>query len=189
MLAKYIDQIREKSGFDKLEKREKLIILVGVCFLCCFIILQFGITPYLDARSRLDSAITKKKADLVELQLLQQEYRALQAEAGGIKEQLKKRSPNFSLFSFLDNQASESEIKDFISYMKPSTSEGEGDLQESLVEMKLQKIALEQLVAYLQRIESPENVVSIKRISIQESGSDKGALEVILQIVTFTDNG
>jgi general secretion pathway protein M len=55
--------------------------------------------------------------------------------------------------------------------------------------MKLQEIGLKQLVDFLQRIESPENVVSIKRISVQESGKQENSLDVIMQIVTFVDNG
>jgi len=189
MVGKYFSKLREKSGFDKLEQREKITVLVGIGFLVCFVILQFGIMPYIDASSNLDKSINKRKEDLVELQLLQQEFRNLTKEAGGIRDQLGKRAPNFSLFTFLDSQAATAEIKEFISYMKPSTSGAEGDdLQESLVEMKLQKVSLEQLVKYLQLIESPENVVSIKRISVQESGNDKGLLEVIMQIVTFVDN-
>ncbi len=70
-----------------------------------------------------------------------------------------------------------------------ATVEGDEDLQESIVEMKLQQISLKQLVDFLKLIESPEKVVSVKRISIQESGKEKGLLEVILQIVTFVNNG
>jgi hypothetical protein len=189
MIEQYILKYRERSGFDKLERRERLMILFGLFFLVGFFILQFGVGPYLEAGRKLDASIANREADITELQVLQQEYRDLQAEAGGIKEQLTKRAPDFSLFSFLDKQAAAAGVKEFIGYMKPSTSEGDGDLLESLVEMKLQQITLEKLVGFLQLIESPENVVSIKRISIQESGKEKGLLEVIIQIVTFVNNG
>ncbi len=188
MISQYVTIIREKSGFDKLEKREKLTIIIGVCFIVCFLILQFAITPYIDARNRVEKSISKRKSDLVELQMLQQEYRSLRAETGGIKKQLSKRAANFSLFTFLDTQAAETDIKELISYMKPATSEGEGDLLESSVEMKLQRISLQQLVDYLKRIESSENVVSVERISIQESSKENGGLEVIMQVVTFITN-
>ncbi len=189
MIGKYMQQLISKSGFEKLEQREKIIVLSGIGFLVCFLILQFGITPFYEASKKLDSSIIKRKQDIVELQLLQEEYRSLKSEAGSIREQISERAANFTLFSFLDSQAATAEIKDYIAYMKPSVTEGEGDLQESLVEMKLQKISLNQLIDYLKLIESPKNVVAIKRISIQESGSDKGLLEVILQIVTFVDSG
>lgn len=188
--AGLIDRLREKSGFDKLEPRERLVIGGGIAILVCFVFLQFVLAPYLTASKNLDRSLANRKADIVELKLLQQEYRNLQEQAGGIRKQLETRPPNFSLFSFLDNQASAAAVKDFISYMKPSTAENsDGDLIESLVEMKLQEIGLKQLVDFLQRIESPENVVSIKRISVQESGKQENSLDVIMQIVTFVDNG
>jgi len=190
MPAKLTEKLREKSGFDRLEPRERLVIYGGLAILICFVFLQFIFAPYLAASKKLDRSLINRKADIVELKLLQQEYRNLQEQAGGIRKQLETRPPNFSLFSYLDGQASAAAVKDFISYMKPSTSENsQGDLVESLVEMKLQEIGLKQLVDFLQRIESPENVVSIKRISIQESGQQENSLDVIMQIVTFVDNG
>jgi general secretion pathway protein M len=188
--ARLTERLREKSGFDNLEPRERLVIYGGIVILLCFVFLQLVITPYVTASKNLDRSLANRRADIVELKLLQQEYHNLQEQAGGIRKQLETRTPNFSLFSFLDNQASAAAVKDFISYMKPSSVENsEGDLLESLVEMKLQEIGLKQLVDFLQRIESPENVVSIKRMSVQESGKQENSLDVIIQIVTFVDNG
>ena len=174
-----------KSGFDKLKRREKITIIAGGIFVICFLLLQFVFSPYLQSSRKLDSSIAKKKQERVELQLLQQEYRSLKNETGGIRDQLAKRPANFSLFSFLDARARDAGIKDYINYMKPSLSEGEDDLQESTVEMKLIGISLEQIVEYLKVIESPQNLVSVKRISIQESSKDAGLLEVVMQVVTF----
>jgi hypothetical protein len=44
---------------------------------------------------------------------------------------------------------------------------------------------LEALVGFLRLIESEQNVVFIRRISIQESGNEPGYLDSILQVVTF----
>lgn len=189
MVGRYFVELQKRSGFEKLEQREKVIIVLGISIFIGFVLLQFGVGPYLKASGSLDRALVKNRSDIVELQLLQQEYQNLQAEAGGIREQLKKRAVNFSLFSFLDKQASEAEVKNFISYMKPSTSERrDGELIESSVEMKLQEISLRQFVDFLKRIESPENVVSIQRISIQESGKVAGGLDIIIRIMTFVEN-
>lgn len=186
-MTKYIAELKDKSGFEKLDKREKLIVAIGIGFLLLFVILQFGISPYITAREKLDRSINRKQAELVELKALQQEYQNLKEQAGGIKEKLREREANFSLFSFLDAQATAAGIKELISYMKPSVIETDGELQESVVEMKLQQISLKQLVEFLKGIESPEKSVFVKRLSIQESGKEQGLLEVIMQIVTFVN--
>jgi hypothetical protein len=69
--------------------------------------------------------------------------------------------------------------------MKPSISTGSGLYKESLVEMKLEAITLQQLIGYLYRIESPDDAVSIKRISIDENKRKSGSLDAILQVLTF----
>lgn len=190
MIKEFVKKIRIQSGFNRLEQREKRIVFLGIFILACFVILQFGVGPYLDSSRKLDRALTNRHADIVELKLLQQNYRELQAEAGGIKEKINTRDPRFSLFSFLDGQASAAEVKDFISYMKPSTSETrESELLKSVVELKLQEVSLSRLVTFLEGIESSENVVFIQRMSIQENSQNEGLLDVILQIATFVEKG
>jgi len=113
----------------------------------------------------------------------------LRKQEGGIKEKLAVREPNFSLFTFLDVQAQRADIKRLIQYMKPTVIEKDGERNESVVEMKIEKIDLANLVQYLGLIESEEKVVSIKRLSIQSGRDDAGYLDVVLQMVTFMNKG
>ena len=53
--------------------------------------------------------------------------------------------------------------------------------------MKMQETTLEGLVRFLKMVESTENVVSLRRISIQESSKADGYLDVTMQIVTFVE--
>ena len=69
--------------------------------------------------------------------------------------------------------------------MKPSSEEGEGDLREFMVEMKLQGVGLKQLVEFLLAIESEKDVVSVKRIAIQKNGTEGGRLDAVLQVATY----
>ena len=68
-----------------------------------------------------------------------------------------------------------------------SASTGTGPFKESLVEMKLERITLGQMVGYLKLIESPDKLVSIKRISIQSNKKETQFLDAILQVLTFTN--
>ncbi len=69
--------------------------------------------------------------------------------------------------------------------MKPSISSGTGPYKESMVEMKLEAITLRQLVGYLYRIESPDDLINIKRISISQNKKEQGYLDAIIQVLTF----
>jgi type II secretory pathway component PulM len=175
--------IQAQAGFDRLEPRERMFVRIGVVFLACFFLLQFVISPYLDARQRLARSLAVKKADLEKIVQLQKEYRRLRP-AGGADFRPVGQTAGFSLFSFVEEQAVHAKIKQQILSMKPTTAETDdhAHVQESIVEMKLQKITLGQLVGFLRLIESPQKEVMVRHISIQESGETY--LDVIMQIVT-----
>jgi type II secretory pathway component PulM len=188
-LSSYLDlqTLREKSGFDQLESRQKILLLGVAVFLLLFLVYQVFISPYFDSRTRLLNSVHHRQEDLQQIKKLRQDYLLVKKEEGGIRDRLAKRARDFALFSFVDKKAEQAQVKDKIKYMKPSVSESEGSLQESLVEMKLQETTLAGLVNFLKLVESSENVVSIRRLSIQESGKAGGYIDVTMQIVTFVE--
>jgi len=183
-----LKSIWQKSGIEKLSSRERLVLFGGVGFVFCFAVLQLVIIPVFDARSNLEKSIARKKQELIEIRMLQQEYYTLKSEAGTIQARINQRGAGFTLFTFLDQQANEANVKKQIMYMKPSTVTGD-ELNEAMVEMKLQQITLTDLVGFLRLVESEKNIVFIRRFSIQESGDKQGYFDLILQIVTFEKKG
>jgi general secretion pathway protein M len=169
----------------KLAKREKYLVSIAVCAIAVFLLFQFLIFPFFEERKRIQRGIRAKEAGLKEITRLGAEYRVHKKGFQGIDQILAKRSKGFTLFSFLEKAAGETELKGHIKYMKPSSSVGTGPYKESMVEMKLDGITLNQLVGYLYLIESPENIINIKRISIKENRKESGYLDVILQVLTF----
>lgn len=158
----------------------------GVIFIVCFLFFQFMIVPFFEAKENITKSIKKKEAELIKIQELSKEYRELKTDEGNIQERLDKRDTNFTLFTFLDEQAGRAGVKKQIQYMKPSVMEGKDQYNESIVELRLERITLKALVDFLLLIESKDNVVFIKRMSIQENGDGVEFLDSILQLVTFT---
>ncbi|HEB70452.1 MAG TPA: hypothetical protein ENI88_12670 [Desulfobulbus sp.] len=172
-----------------LSKRDTTALTIGAGLLLLFIMVQFVVFPLVDKRKRLRKTIASRRIAVQEMRDMQTQYGQLNRQSHGLEKQLAQRAPDFSLFSFLEKMATESKIKDHITYMKPSTVTGEGNLRQVMVEMKLQVIGLQQLVTFLKRIESPQNVVTIKRISIQENRKIKGTLDVIMQVISIDQQG
>ena len=183
-MKQILQSIRGKIRFQQLEQREKIVLGIGVAFLLCFFLVQVVVFPYLDTRKRLTRSLADKTSNLTRIIQLQKEYLRLKNEAGETNNRLSERAPEFTLFSFIEEQATTAKVKQQIQYMKPSTSDKDGVEQESAVEMKLQQVSLAQLVDFLKLLESSENLVFIRHISIQESGANERLLDVILQVVT-----
>jgi general secretion pathway protein M len=178
-------RLRERLGIESLTTRERWVLSCGLVFILCFVVFQTVVVPFFEARSNLALSIERKKQELVKIKELQQEYRALKMAESDVQAKITVREPGFALFTFIDRQAEKAKVKKQISYIKPSTGSAEQALHETSVEMKLQQITLESLVNFLLLIESPKDVVFIRRISIQENGTGLGYLDAILQIVTF----
>ncbi|HBI16155.1 MAG TPA: hypothetical protein DDY20_11680 [Desulfobulbaceae bacterium] len=173
----------------KISKRDRLVLAIGGTFVLLFLVLQFGILPLLDGRDRLKKGLEAREKALVEMRDLQTRYRELHGKANALQEQLGGRETGFSLFSFLEQMAAQSEVKKNIAYMKPSeTADDKGPFKEVLVEIKLQDISLKQLVDFLQLIEAPDKIVALKRISVQEGKKETGTLDVIMQVVSIDRN-
>lgn len=169
----------------KLAKREKILVGIAGGLAVLFLVLQFLVFPLMDKMDGLRSGVAAKQTALREMKSLRAEYLSSRQGLQNVEEYLAKRPKGFTLFPFLEGAAAGAAIKANIKYMKPSETGGGDTRRESQVEMKLEKVTLQQLVDFLRRIESPQNVVSVRRITVQDSKSMPNYLDVILQVVTF----
>ncbi len=170
-----------------LSQREKIMVTgCGVCVVI-FLFLYFFLLPLMDSRSRLSTRVEQQAVHIKEMEVWQAEYRSLSTQNQSLQTMFNNRNPGFSLFSFLEMHAAQSRVKDHIVYMKPSELRGSEAVSQSQVEMKLQSIDLKRLVRFLELVESPENLVGIKRLSIQRNSKETGTLDVVMQIVSIDD--
>lgn len=168
----------------QLAKREKYLVSSAGCVLFLLIVFHFLINPLFEKKDLLKKEVNRKQAALDQIVQMSAEYKALKKGDHGIHKILGERNKGFTLFSFLEQEAAKSDVKDRIKYMKPSISQGSGQYKESMVEMKLEGITLKQLVAYLYRIESQENAIGIKRISVKENKKESGYIDAVLNVLT-----
>lgn len=169
----------------KLTKREKYAIyaLSGVILL--FILIQFIVFPSIDKRKRLKRTLQVKEDALLEMIALKSDYNAIEQRTNLAKVRFENRQKGFTLFSFLDTLTGKARIKEYVTYMKPSTTvTKDNSYKISQVEMKLKGLTLEQLTTYLHMIETSKNMVYIKRLSISKTGEQESFVDVVLQVET-----
>jgi len=171
----------------QLAKREKYLVTLAVIVIVLGAVIQFVVTPFLEKKELYDKNVATKQNNLQQMVALREEYLLLEQDSDVLTQRLARRPKNFTLFSFLEKAAGDAGVKSNIKSMKPSASVGKGPFKESLVEMKLERVTLGQMVGYLKLIESPENLVNIKRISIQSNKKETQFLDVVLQVLTFTE--
>jgi general secretion pathway protein M len=168
----------------QLNQREKIAVGIGAGALFLFILFQFIIFPLTDGRDNLTKRLSSREKAVTEMRVMRERYQKFTEQSGSLASQLAQREPGFSLFSFLEKGAADSDVKDQIAYMKPSDSVESDQIKQSQVEMKLQAVSLQQLIMFLEQVESPEQLVGIDRITIQDNTAEEGTLDVTLQMAS-----
>ena len=168
----------------KLARREKIIVYGGACLLGLFLLLNLVVFPVFSSRTKLRRSIQVGRERIKELMLLGSEYETLKGNSGDIGKALSGRGRGFTLFSLLEKMATKAGLKDSIKYIKPSTSQAKGKYKISSVEMQFEGITMRQLLDYLYRIEDPENIIKVKRLSVKQHKDKSGYVDATLQIST-----
>ena len=175
--------LKSLSKIKKLNKRERYIIYAAVGILAVLGIHQFIITPFFENKSRMQRALQRKQEMIVEMKQWQSDYRAINQTAQVSKKRFARRTKGFELYSFLNKMAGKTGIKDRITSMKPTkTAQKNSEYRLSRVDMKLDSIGLEQLVNYLYEVETSENIVEIKKLTINKKDKKKGLISVVMQV-------
>ena len=170
----------------KLTKREKYSVyaLSGAIFI--FIVIQFIVFPSIDKRKRLKRELQVKTNALSEVTALKSDYGEIEKRTRASSARFANRTKGFTLFSFLDRLTGEAGIKEYVTYMKPSTTvQKNSPYKISQVEMKIQGLTLQQLTTYLYMVETSKNMVHVKRLSIVKAGKSEGFIDAVLQVETI----
>ena len=169
----------------KLARREKYSLYALSAVICLFVVFQFLVFPSLDKRERLKRTLQAKTDILEKMTALQSEYNTIKKRTELSKSRFEKRDAGFTLFSFLDKLTGKAGIKNHVTYMKPSTSvQKNSPFKISQVEMKLQSLTLQQLTSYLHMVETSNNMVNIKGLSISKTGKQEDLIDAVLQVET-----
>ncbi len=169
-----------------LQRREKIIVAVAGTLLVILLLLELIIFPIVDRRAMLSKRIVQRTQALAEIKQLANDYRGLTSGTVSNEARLKNRTKSFTLFSFLDTLAGKSGIKQNIIYMKPSSSNLKGSPYSlSMVEMKINNLTMEQLVNFLHGVETSQDMIWVKRVSLAKGEKEGQLIDAVLQVETF----
>jgi general secretion pathway protein M len=169
-----------------LNKREKLSVTAAAAAVFVFALLQFLVFPLLEKNDRLSNQLVSRQGELEQIRLLQAQYRQTARKADRAQRFIKRRPRGFTLFSFLETLAGKTNVKNNIAYMRPSSStDKDSPYRLSMVEMKLADITTSQLMAYLHGIETSNNMIFVKRLSISKEERKADLITTVFQVETL----
>jgi len=155
-----------KSFWGKLDKKQRYIVVGAAAFVLVALILELVIFPLWDANAKIRQTLQINQKKLDEVIKMDAEFAGQEAKIARIKKVMSTRPADFSLFSYLEKKAIQAGVRANIKYMNSSKGTKSAAFEESLIDMKLDKITIKQLSDFLYYAESSADLVRIKRITV-----------------------
>lgn len=165
--------------------RERLFVIGGGAVILLALLYTLVIDPWRAGSIRLERQIVVAQRELHELQTLRQEYHRQKSVLDRINAQLTQQK-NFSLLSQLEALATQTGTRYTIRALQPVVSPPDKTYDEEAVEIKMDDVLLEPLIAYLFAIENAPQWMRVTRLSIQPRPANRQLLSVICRVSTFT---
>jgi type II secretory pathway component PulM len=174
-----------KTFWEKLDAKQRKLVAGAAMLVLIVLILEIAVFPFWAAKEKLAKAIQVNQKKLNELSKLDAEFTLQEAAMAKTKSALSARSADFTLFAYLEKKATQANVRGRIKQMNSSKGIQSISLEESLIDMKLEKITIKQLTDFLYFVESPADLVKIKKVTINKMKESPEYLNAQLQISSF----
>jgi general secretion pathway protein M len=171
--------------WDQLTKDQKRNVIAGLALVAGALLIQFAVVPWFEARQRVAGAIAGSEKAIRELASLGAEYGVLRQRSEEIKRVVERRPPGFALFSYLEKRAGDAGVKANIRSMNPLKSVPVEAYEETTVEMKLDKLTMKQLTDFLYLVESREDLVRIRKMTVGKMKESPEYLTAVFQVIAY----
>ena len=174
-----------KQLWEQLTKSQKRALTIGLIFVAGTIVMQFAVFPWIDARQKMQASIAANEKTLRELATLGRDYAVLRRSSEAMKKVIEKRLPGFALFSYLEKKANETGLKAHIKSINPLKPTAAGAYEETAVGIKIENLTIKQLADFLYNVESPEQMVRIRRMAIGKMKEAPEYLVADIQVYAY----
>jgi len=166
----------------QLTKRERTVVVAGACFLVLLVVLQFIVRPTTERISMLGRVVADKRNVLTDLRAKSLEYKTLAEEVDRLRSMISQQQESRTMLSAIERIGEASGLSD-------TTVTMDEEYEETVVEIRLDRITLAQLVEFLAKLESLGRAGGIKALEVRHADRSEGALRAVVQLATVSHIG
>ncbi len=163
----------------KLSQRERLMLAAGALVCIFTAVYLLAISPYQQAMAHLDAQIASRRRQLHQVRELQRQCQQQRRRMVAL------RGENFALFPFIENQVVTIVGRDNLTSMRPLARISHDGVEEEMLEVKIEKISLAQLVHLLRNIDAVSAPVRVKNLRLQTRYDNSALLDAALQVAVY----
>ena len=175
-----------KAYWANLDTRQRYVVGFGAAFAIAVLLLAFVVFPLWDAKAKMQKSISGNSRKLEEMVKMDAEFVVQEAKISRIKRVLASRQGDFTLFAYLEKKAISAGVKGSIKQMNSIQGTKTASFEETLIDLKLEKLTIKQLTDFLYQVESPDEMIRIKRITIDKMKESPEYISVQILIASYT---
>jgi len=171
------------GGFDR-ERHLKPLIAAGtlLTLLCGYWIYS----SYQQALSRIETKTVIARKELSQFHAALVGYRLLEAELGNIAPHTTSASDG-NLIAKVENAAQRVGARSQLLYVRPQPDRVRGDIVEEGVEIKLEKLQLQQIVELLYQFENTQQKLTVSQLRIRPRFDTPEQLDIVMTLSHFKE--
>ena len=166
----------------RLNSREQIIVIGGLIVLLLMIFWFAMLSPYVETMQTLDRKIITHKRNLNDAQQMQEQIALLQKQLATVGN---RRSGGKPLFAKVEALTEQTGVREQLLAMRPQPSTTQGEFRQQLVEIRLEKMSLPQLVKLLHAVEYRSGGVQVKSMRIKPRFDNRSNLDVSLILMSL----
>ncbi len=172
----------------RLTRREYGLAVVVVVLTATWGLFALGLTPALERIETLKRVIPEKQNELDRLRIKAGEYVSLRDDLEGLRSKITSQEKSFELLPFIESLVEQCSLTQNVKTMKQVAAQSETDVQEIVVEIEIENVTLRQLCEFVEKIQSPNILASIKRLTIKKNLTNPDLLDSGIEVRNFKPN-
>ncbi len=165
-----------------LNPREKTVVISGSVVLLLLFVWFALLQPYFDVMNTLDRKISAHRQNLGKVEQMADQITQLRLQLADVGTQNKGDRP---LFSQVESLAEKTGVREQLLSMRPQPATTQGTFRQQLVEIRLDKITLLQLVKLLHAVEYRSGGVQVKSMRVTPRFEDRSLLDVNMVLMSL----
>ncbi|HTY53680.1 MAG TPA: type II secretion system protein GspM [Candidatus Binataceae bacterium] len=178
-----------RARYQKLEPREKVLVLVAGSLLSVFLVYNLVYGPIQSWQASLDSRIAARQRELADVRHLSRVYSELKLDLATAEKRTVSTGKDFSLFSVVETSLTKSVGRNKIGSITPSDKKISDELIDYEVNVKLSDVSLAQLVDALYDVKAMSVPIVVSNLNVKKRTQDSHSYDVELTCSAVGRNG
>ena len=172
----------------RLTRREYWLAAGVVVLTTAWAFFAFGVTPALERMETLKRVIPEKQNELDRLRVKADEYMSLCEDFEDLRVKIASQEKTFELLSFVESLVKQCGLTQNVKTINRVAAQSETDVLEIVVEIEVENVTLRQLCEFIEKIQSPNILASIKRFTIKKNPTNPDLLDSRIEVRNLKPN-